>query len=106
MTCPECGGLWTYRELLAAATATPRFRWWMTPLFFAPAAVLVAMRETIAIATHGIAPAIAVFLVLFAMAWAALGDQRPVERVGSAFVLAEFLWFTNVLLAGLLPGLI
>ena len=104
--CPECGGLWTYWELQAAAAATPRFRWWMVPLFFAPAAVLVAMRETIAIATHGIVPAIAVFVVLFAMAWAALRDQPPMDRVGAAFVLAEFLWLTNALLAGFGPGLI
>ena len=111
--CPECGRLCLYHELISVPA--PGFRWWLVPAFFLPAAVLVWMRELGAISSGAgmvpgivpsLAPSIAVFVVLFALAWAAFRDQGGgMHRVGTAFVLAEFLWLTNALLAGLLPAL-
>jgi len=104
VTCPECGGSWRESELVAAAPV--RFRAWMIPVFLLPAAGLILLdnsvqigwRDTVVIPTT-------IFVVLFAMAYFALRDQRGIERYGTAFVLAEFLWLTSGLLARFLPGL-
>ncbi len=105
MTCPECGGAWREAELVAAAQVQ-RFRIWMIPVFLLPAAGLVLLDNAVQIGWRDTAVIpVAVFVVLFAMAYFALRDQRGIERCGTAIVLAEFLWLTSGLLARFLPGL-
>ena len=105
VTCPECGGSWREAELVAAANVR-RFRTWMVPVFLAPSAALVLLDNHAQIGWRDTAVIpIAVFVVLFAMAYFALRDQRGIERYGTAVVLAEFLWLTSGLLARFLPGL-
>ena len=77
----------------------------MIPVFLLPATGLVLLDHVVQIGwrDEAVIPP-AVFVVLFAMAYFALRDQRGVERFGTAMVLAEFLWLTSGLLARFLPG--
>lgn len=104
--CPECGGVWRSAQLDAAAHPVARFRLWMIPVFFLPAAGLSMLDAIARIGWRDLAvipPAM--FVVLFAMAYFALRDHRGIERLGTAIVLGEFLWLTSALLARFLPWL-
>ncbi len=78
----------------------------MIPAFLLPAAGLVLLDNSAQIGwrDEAVIPP-TVFVVLFAMAYFALRDQRGLERFGTAMVLAEFLWLTSALLARFLPWL-
>ena len=76
----------------------------MIPAFLLPAAAVVGLDRYAGIGwREEIMIPVVVFVVLMAMAHFALRDQRGAERLGTAFVLAEFLWLTNGLLARFLP---
>lgn len=106
VTCPECGGIWQGAEVAAAMQRAGPFRIWMMPVFFLPAAGLTALDNFAHIGwrDEAVIPP-TVFVVLFAMAYFALRDHRGIERLGTAIVLAEFLWLTSALLARFLPWL-
>lgn len=102
LSCPECGGVCSVAESLAAARRGAGFRWWMTPLFLLPAVALVILES---ISSTGLArdPAVRVgmLVALFVAAHLALRDRSGAERVGAAAVLANALLVTNGLLASL-----
>ncbi len=87
-------------------TSGGRFRTWMLPVFFLPAAGLTLLDTFARIGWRDVAAIPpTVFVVLLAMAYFALRGHRGIERLGTAIVLAEFLWLTSALLARFLPWL-
>ena len=96
--------MWDRVDIERLAREGGRVRAWMIPAFFLPAAGLTLLDDFARIGWRDAAvipPT--VFVVLFAMAYYALRDHRGIERLGTAFVLAEILWFTSALLARFLP---
>ena len=104
VTCPECGGAWHRDELQDVARRCGRFRQWMAPVFLLPAAAVVGLDRYAGIGWRDEAMVpVVVFIVLLAMTYFAARNERGIERVGTAVVLAEFLWLTSGLLARFLP---
>ncbi len=98
--------MWHRVDLDRLALGRGRFRTWMLPVFCLPAAGLTLLDNFARIGWRDAAvipPT--VFVVLLAMAYFALRDHRGIERLGTAIVMAEFLWLASALLARFLPWL-